>query len=159
MKRESNKTSSISHTVMERINAGEVHMRPHAYYTVISLLSFVVMLLLGVVLAYALSIVILWARIQNAAGPAYGARNQLASSAGSFPWLYLVAAVVLLISLVFIMRRYGRLYWIKARTVVLLVVLTALVLGFGLSYTTFTAEHLGQSQSHYCQRYPENCTK
>jgi len=70
--------SPIEENVMSRIKTGKAKMHPRIYFSVLSFLSVLTILLLGVVSAYSMSVLTFWLRIQAAQGPAYGAKRNLA---------------------------------------------------------------------------------
>jgi hypothetical protein len=128
--------SPIEENVMSRIKTGKVKMHPKIYYSLVSLLSVAAIMLMGVVSAYAMSVVTLWLRIQAAQGPAYGAKRNLANLVDVFPWWALLLGVISLVAIVYLIRKFRGLYKIKLTYLILIVVMIASLIGFALSYSS-----------------------
>lgn len=123
------KNDGIQQAVLERIQTGDVHMRPRIFFVLISLIGVTATIMASIVMAYLTSMMIFITRITTADTPAYGARQNLAESFASFPWWALILAVGLFAIGVIILRKYSRLYRVHLRTVIALVAATVLVLG------------------------------
>jgi hypothetical protein len=128
--------SPIEENVMSRIKTGKVKMHPKIYYSLVSLLSVMAIILMGVVSAYAMSVVTFWLRIQAAQGPAYGAKRNLANLVDVFPWWALLLGAVSLIAIVYLIRKFRGLYKIKLTYLILIVVMISAIIGFALSYSS-----------------------
>jgi hypothetical protein len=128
-------TSAIEQHVMETIRSGQARMRSRAYYLSLGALGMLVVALLGFITSYFMSVMSLWIRIQTAAGPAYGAKRNLATLVDVFPWWALLLGLGSLVGIIYIVRKFGWLY--KIRSIYLIPVLIAafLALGFAFSYS------------------------
>jgi hypothetical protein len=142
--------SKIERSVMTKIQAGQVKMHPRYYYLVLSAISIMAILLLGFVTAYFMSVITLWARIQNANGPAYGARSNLSDLAGAFPWWALVLSVLSFVFIIYFVRKVGGLYKIRLVYLVPLAVIFSLLLGFIFSYSALPNTFKSHSPRAVC---------
>lgn len=128
-------TSAIEQHVMETIRSGQAHIRSRAYYLSLGALGVLVVTLLGFVTSYFMSVTSLWMRIQTAAGPAYGAKRNLATLVDAFPWWALLLGLVSLVGIIYVIRKFGWLYKIRSIYLVPALIATFLVLGFAFSYS------------------------
>lgn len=146
--------SKINKSVISAIKSGKVHMRPRAYFTLLGFVSIGAVVLAGVATAYLMSIMSFWVRIQMADTMAYGARANLRESIASFPWWALVAAAILLVLAIVLVRHHGKMYKHKVSTVAIVLIICSLILGLGLSFLDVGKSHTsnrmngrGQNQS------------
>ena len=133
---------TISQDVMKRIKQGEVHMKPRLYFTILSLLIGLSVFAAGLVSAYVLSIVFYWVRIESASTAAYGARRNLHETLVAFPWWAVLAAIVLVVMAVVLVRKHGTMYRHRVATVALIVVVLSVCMGLVL-YTVGVGGHSG----------------
>ena len=142
MKKQATTTSSpIGRSVMDQIKSGKVHMKPRAYYWLLSLVTISAVVLAGITMTYLSSIVFFWLRVVTADTMAYGARANLNDAITSFPWWALVAAAVMLYVAVSLVRKQGRMYKHKTSSIVAVIVAGAIVLGFVLSLLNIGNSH------------------
>jgi len=134
-------TTPIGESVMNQIKSGKVHMKPRAYYVSLGIISVATITLAGVSLAYFWSIIFFWVRIQTADTMAWGARENLSEAIASFPWWALIVSLILLTAAVLLVRRQGRMYRHKTRTIALAIVSCSLLLGLGLSSLNIGQSH------------------
>ncbi|MCK9641764.1 MAG: hypothetical protein M0R39_17815 [Prolixibacteraceae bacterium] len=151
------KDSMIEKNVMAKIQAGQVKMHPKYYYLLLSTISVLAILLLGLVTSYFMSVVTLWIRIQNAAGPAYGARRNLSSLVGDFPWWALVLGILSFVAIVYIVRKVGGLYKIRLIYLAPIVIAVSLILGFAFSYSALPNTFKSHSPHAVCDSNNINC--
>jgi len=130
------KKTNIENTVMTKIKGQEVNMKPHYYYTLLSVLGIGFVALASLVVAYSMSVVTLWLRIQDAPGPAYGAKRNLSSMIDGFPWWALAVGVILLVVSIVVIRKMGNIYRIRLAYLIPLILAAVVLLGFALSYTS-----------------------
>ena len=130
-----NRVSSIEKNVMAKIKTGQAKMHPKIYYSILSSLGVLMVLLFGFVNAFVMSLVTLWLRIQVAQGPAYGAKRNLANMIDSFPWWALLVGAISLMAAIYFVRKVGNLYKIRLSYLILSVVIVSLFLGLALSYS------------------------
>lgn len=150
-------TTAIERNVMARIKTGQAKMHPRNYYVVLSALAVLVVGLLGFVTAYFMSVVTLWLRIQSAAGPAYGARRNLSNLVGAFPWWALALGIVSLATIIFFVRKVGRLYKLRLVYLIPAVILVSLLLGFAFSYSTLPDMLMSHRPQAVCDSSDVNC--
>ena len=110
---------TISASVMDQIKSGKVRMKPRAYYVALSVASVGAVILAGISIAYLSSIMFYWIRIQTADTMAWGARANLNESIASFPW------------------------WAA-----LIVIVSSILLGFGLSLFDVGTSHTPNQQNY-----------
>ena len=127
-------TTSISTSVMDKIKNGQVHMRPRLYYAALSIVTIGAVILSGITVTYLLSIAFFWLRIITSDTMAYGARANFNEAIASFPWWTLALAALLLTAAILLVRKQGRIYKHKTSSIVILIIISSLVLGFGLSF-------------------------
>jgi len=149
--------SKIEKNVMAKIRAGQTKMHPKYYYLTLSVVSVLAVLLLSFVVAYFMSIVALWIRIQNAAGPAYGARRNLSSLVGEFPWWALLLGFLSLATIIYFVRKVSDIYKIRLVYLVPIVIIISLLLGFGFSYSALPNTFKSYSPHAACNGSSVNC--
>lgn len=149
--------NGLGREVMEKIQKGEISMRPKVYFSVLTGLSILTVLVMSLLLSYLTSIVILWLRVESAAGPAYGARRNLAAAIAAFPWWALLASGVLLSGIVVFLKRHSNLYRFRWQTLVLLTILAATLIGFFLSNTNVPNAWRHNNIHDQCN-LSDNCT-
>lgn len=130
-----NRISSIEENVMAKIKTGQAKMHPKIYYSILSFLGVLMVLLFGFVNAFVVGLVTMWLRIQAARGPAYGAKRNLANMIDSFPWWALLIGVMSLVAAIYFIRKVGNLYKVRLSYLILSVVIVSLLLGLILSYS------------------------
>jgi hypothetical protein len=121
--------STIQRTVLEEITSGKVRMRPRVFFTLLMIMGAVAATAASVVAAYLTSMAVFLLRISTASTPAYGARRNLADSFAKFPWWAVIVAAGLLLGGIVLLRKYGRFYRVRARSIALLFIAVTLVLG------------------------------
>jgi len=151
------KISPIEKKVMEKIKNGEAHMRPQFYYAFIGLLTFLSVSVLGFILAYFVSVATLWARIQAAQGPAYGAKQNLLDLMSTFPWWALVIGFALLVCMVYLVKKVGIVYKVRLLYLIPLIVSLVVIVGFLLSYTSLPNMFNGHKQNTRCTSEETDC--
>lgn len=135
---------SISEDVMQKIKQGDVQMKPRQYFTLLSIVVTMAVLLAGLAVSYLSSIIFFWIRIESSSRMAYGARRNLSEAIAEFPWWAVFVAVGLVILAVILVRKHGTMYRHKASTVTVAIVLLSLFIGF-IMYTVGIGE-IGNSQ-------------
>lgn len=143
MKKQSN--SSIQESVLQQIAGGHVHMHSRLYFSLITVATVGAGVVGGVLLAYIISIATFIVRIQTAATPAYGARENLADALAEFPWWLLLLAAALIALAIWLMRRYGRAYRHSVLSIVAVFVLVGAIVGAGLSFIGVGERESGQT--------------
>jgi hypothetical protein len=128
--------SKIEQAVMNKISKEQVKMKPHFYYIFISILSIGFVVASSFVLAYSISIIDFWWRIQRASGPAYGARRNLSELLENFPWWAVILGILLIILAGFMVKKIGSLYKIKTIYLIIGLLVISYLIGWGLSYTS-----------------------
>jgi|SRR5680860_217227 len=131
-----NRISSIEKNVMAKIKNGQAKMHPKIYYSILSSLGVLMVLLFGFVNAFVMSLVTMWLRVQVAQGPAYGAKRNLANMIDSFPWWALLVGIISLVVAIYFIRKVGNLYKVRLSYLILSVVIVSLLLGLALSYSS-----------------------
>jgi hypothetical protein len=134
-------STDISQSVMAQIKSGNVRMKPRMYFGLLGVVSVLTIVLAGISVAYLSSILFFWLRVQTADTMAWGARANLSQSIAEFPWWALVAATALLALAVMLVRRHGLMYRHKTSTIALILVVSSLLLGLGLSYLNVGSSH------------------
>ena len=148
--------SKIETTVMDKIQSGQVKMHARTYYILVTVLSVAAVAVLAVALSYLVSLAGLWLRIQTTSGRAWGAQRNLTTLVDNFPWWAVVLAVVALAGLVLIVKKLGSLYKIRLAYLVSAIVLVALLIGYGLSYTNLPNTFKRHNQT-LCQHGDDAC--
>ena len=121
--------SNLGEAVMKQIQTGKISMRPKAHFIWLAVATSATVVLASLTIAYLFSIGLLWMRIQSADTMARGARNNLAESISNFPWWIAIAATLLLIAAVVMVRKYSHLYKYRLSELILVIVLASLILG------------------------------
>jgi len=151
------KVSMIEENVMHQIHDKKTVMRPQSYYLFISVLIVIAAVLLIIVTTYFMSVTTLWFRIQSAAGPAFGAKQNLATLVGSFPWWALSLGLISLVSIIFLVRKTGRMYKIRLLYLVPLIIIISVVVGLIFSYSALPGMFNGHRQNISCSTNGANC--
>ncbi|MGI6612134.1 MAG: hypothetical protein ACOX0Z_00965 [Candidatus Nanosyncoccaceae bacterium] len=146
----------VKKAVMEQIKSGKVKMRPRVYFVILSTLSIGAAILAGLALTYLSSVMFFWWRVQSAETMAWGARANLSQVIASFPWWALVVSIVLLIFIALLVRKHGHLYRHRASTIISLVIIVAIMLGFALSLFNVGKKH-GPNQHTNRANGHQNC--
>ena len=141
MKKQATTTSAIGKSVMDQIKSGKVHMKPRAYYSLLTIATTGAVVLAGITITYLSSIMFFWLRVVTADTMAYGARANLNDAITSFPWWALIAAAILLYVAVSLVRKQGRMYKHKTSNIVAVIVAGAIALGFVLSLLNIGNSH------------------
>lgn len=128
---------NIEQHVMAKITEGQVKMRPKFYFVALSIVGILGLTLLSLVAAYSISLLSLWVRIQNAPGPAYGAKRNFTSLVDRFPWWALLLSGLTIVLIIFLAKRKGPFYKIRLSYLVGAAVIIILLAGFVLSYSQF----------------------
>lgn len=129
------KTSAIENTVMGKIKSGQTQMRPKSYYVSISALMVAAVVLLSFITVYLTSVVSFWLRIMVADGPAYGAKRNLTASIDAFPWWAIILGATSIVGIIYLVKKYGHLYKIRAVYSVIIFIAFFAIVGFALSYS------------------------
>lgn len=125
--------TEISESVMKQIKHGSVTMKPRVFFSLLTALAIVAVVSAAIATAYAANIVFFWWRVQASDTMAWGARANLSAAIDSFPWWALLLAGVMLGVAVWLIKRWGGLYRYKTRTIVTVIVLASLFVGFAVS--------------------------
>jgi glucan phosphoethanolaminetransferase (alkaline phosphatase superfamily) len=128
--------SDIKSEVLDKINAGEIRMKPKIYFLFIWLFSILGIVSSAVISAYLLSITIFWLRIHTANTMAYGARANLKEAIDLFPWLSISGAVLAFIITALLIQRHGTLYRHRFIQIGGAALLVSLIFGIIISYAT-----------------------
>lgn len=129
------KNSPIEEKVMEKIHSGKIHMRPKSHFIFLGALSIISIALLTFITTYFISIATLWLRVQAARGPAYGAHQNLAELAGSFPWWALALGLISLTGAIFFIHKSWQMYKVRLQYLVPILLVILVILGFIFSYS------------------------
>lgn len=143
-----NVSTQLSSSVMEKINSGQVNIKPRMYFILLYLVSIAAIISAAIAIAYSSSIIIYWFKIQLADTMAWGARANLAESIASFPWWMLIISVALIVTVAILVRRYGRMYKHKTSVVIIVLVLLSMLLGLGFSFIDIGKAHNSQPIRH-----------
>ena len=149
----------VADRVMRDIKEGKVHMRPRTYYTLLLVVAALVVAFLGLVISYAVDIMIFWYKVQTASTPAYGARANLSQALGSFPWWAVAVAAFALIAAIWLVRKQRTMYRYRAGTIALAIIVIALMVaallslaGIGVSHGNLPGAPSGQPRGgHHIQ--------
>ncbi|MEI6850968.1 MAG: hypothetical protein WCK26_03305 [Candidatus Saccharibacteria bacterium] len=152
------KTSIIEENVMHKIHDKKTVIRPRSYYLYLSALSVIAIVLLVFITTYFMSIATLWLRIQSAAGPAYGAKQNLNTLLGSFPWWALLLGIISLVGITYLVKKTGRMYKIRLIYLIPLVIVASIVIGFIFSYSALPGMFNGHRSNISCETDDINCT-
>jgi cytochrome bd-type quinol oxidase subunit 2 len=125
--------TEISQSVMEQIRQGDVDMRSRSFFTILTVLSFAVIVFMSMSIAYLMNIISLWWRVQTAETMAWGARANLRTAIEEFPWWALVLAVGMLAIAVWLLKKQGALYRYKTWVIAVVFILISLVIGLAVS--------------------------
>lgn len=104
-----------------------------------------------------MSIVSLWLRIQTAAGPAFGAKQNLTILISTFPWWALLIGILSLFAIIIFVNKSGRMYKIRLIYLVPLIILTSIVVGYIFSYSALPALFNNYKQNSSCEVNDTNC--
>ncbi|HZJ34685.1 MAG TPA: hypothetical protein VFD55_01575 [Candidatus Angelobacter sp.] len=129
------KNSAIEEKVMKKIHSGKIHMRPKSHFIYLSALSTISIVLLTFIATYFISFATLWFRVQAAKGPAFGARQNLAELAGSFPWWALIMGLISLAGAIYFIHKTGQMYKLRLQYLVPILLTVLIALGFIFSYS------------------------
>ncbi len=116
-------------------------MRPQIYFIVISLLSIITTVATALLLTYCLSILFFWLRIQTADTMARGARAHLAAALENFPWWSVFGAAIAFAFTVWLIKKQGKMYRLKASTIILVLGIVSLLLGVFFSAINVDGNH------------------
>ncbi len=149
--------SGIEEKVMQKIHNDKPRMQSHWHYLALSALSVMAVVALTFITSYFISIATLWLRIRTAAGPAYGARQNLAALTDSFPWWALLLGLITLVGAIYFLKKTGPMYKFRLIFLAPLVVALVLAIGFIFSYSTLPTmfDHRRSNQS--CANNDLNC--
>ena len=150
-------TSTIEAKVMQKIHTDQPRMRSRFHYLYLSALSVAAIMLLTFITAYFVSIATLWLRIRTAAGPAYGAKQNLAILTSTFPWWALLLGLASLASVIYLIKITRMLYKIRLLYLVPAVVALLMALGFILSYSTLPAMFTNYRSTTSCSSTDVSC--
>jgi glucan phosphoethanolaminetransferase (alkaline phosphatase superfamily) len=139
----------ISKDVMGKIRSGDIKMKPSIYFTLLSAATIITSLVTGLIIAYLSSIAFFWLRIINSDTLALGARSKLNEALATFPWWAVILIIALLCAVVTLVRKYGTFYRHRPLTIMVIVLIISLVIGFGLSSVGIG----GFNHSNYGQRH------
>ena len=133
--------TALSGAVMQQIKQGRVTMRPRTYFVLLAAASATAVVCASLVTAYLTSMLFFWWRIQTAGTMAWGARARLSQAIDSFPWWMLLLSIVLVALAVWLVKKQGRLYRHKTRTIVFTVLIASILLGSVLSMFNVGSSH------------------
>ena len=133
-------TDDIAKDVMQKIQQGDITMRPKYYFTLATAAGIAASVLLGVALAYTISLATWWLRSNIASGPAYGLQQKLDQAISGFPWWALLIAAILLVMLVFVIRKLGSLYRFRWYIITATILVVTVAAGITLSYLGLPGE-------------------
>jgi hypothetical protein len=135
MNKSSNKQSDkIELNVMKKIHEDKLQIRPKSYYIFLGVLSTSTIILLLMISTYLISIFSLWLRVSLAQGPAYGAKQNLASLISSFPWWIIIPAVISTIGLIYLIKKSSKAYKIRLAYLIPIILIIITTIGMALSY-------------------------
>lgn len=138
---------SITDEVMQQIEQRKVEIRPHWHFTALTALGAMAVGLLGLLNAYLIDLMTIVIKINSSSRPMYGARNKLEDMLTNFPWLLVVASLVSFVLLIWVLRRYSRLYKVRTVWIVLVALVVSVCVGFVFSNTSLGSDgHQGQGQ-------------
>lgn len=139
--------SAIQRTVLKEITSGKVRMRPRIFFSLLLLVGGAATLAAGIVAAYLTSMSVFLLRISTASTPAYGARRNLTESFAHFPWWAVAVSLALFTIGIIVLRKYGRMYRVRARSLALLFLAATLLLG--LLFFSFNIGHPSENSSRH----------
>ena len=129
------KTTTIEKEVMDKIQTGKVHMRPKSYFILLGSLVTIAIALLSFVSVYLVSVWTFWLRIIFNNGPAFGAKRNLASLLNTFPWWALLLCIILLICIIYLVKKTDHIYKVRLVYLTPIVIVIFVIVGFVLSYS------------------------
>lgn len=135
--------STVADIVLRDIKQGRLTMRPRMYFMLLSTVSSIAIATFALSLAYLMSIVFFWIRIQTADTMARGARANLNATLSNFPWWAFLLGAASLALAVWLIKRQGRMY--RYKTSIIVVVFTAITLFAALLLSTSGIGGLHQS--------------
>ena len=138
--------TSIESAVMSQIKGGKVRMKPRVLFTLLTLSGVGAVLAGGVLMAYVISILTYNVRIETAATPAYGARQNLSDALASFPWWAVAAAALFGALGIWLLRRHSHMYRYPLGLIIGAFLLLSTFLGIGLSFAGFAHPEPGTRQ-------------
>ncbi len=140
------KRPDIADKVLTTIEDRKIAMRPRWYFTMLSSISIVGILVLTTLSIYLVNILTLTVRIQSNDRPMWGARQRLSDLLAQFPWWMAIVAVASIALLVWLLRQNSRFYRLGIGWTIAAVISISLVLGVLLSYTPINQFEIGQGQ-------------
>lgn len=151
------KTSVIQQGVMSKIRKGETHMKPQSFFLLIGALGALSIAFLGSIAAYFMSIATLWLRIQASQGPAYGAKQNMISLMGTFPWWALILGALSLACIIYLIKKTGSMYKLRLIYLIPSIISLFLIVGFLLSYSSVPEMFNSHRQNSRCINGETNC--
>ena len=134
-KKNNKKATTIEKEVMAKIQTGKVHMRPRSYFILLGSLIAIAISLLSFVSVYLMSVWTFWQRIIINDRPAFGAKRNLANLLETFPWWALILGIVLLICIIYLVKKTGHMYKIRLVYLIPIIIVGFIIVGFVLSYS------------------------
>lgn len=132
---------SVSKRVMKQIESGHIHMHSRLYFAALATVSVALIASLAGLVAYFISILFFWVRIQTADTMAWGARANLTSALGSFPWWVVLITIGTMAVTVWLVRKHGTMYRQKLTTITAIVVVLSFVIGYVVSTSGLLTNH------------------
>lgn len=133
----------VASRVMQQINNQKITMRPGWYFTLVTFIASISVLLFSSLSVYLVAILTIKIRIENSDMPMFGARQRLSDLLSSFPWWILLLAIASIVALIWILKKYSKLYRYKMGWIITGVISVSLILGFILSYAPIGQTHSG----------------
>lgn len=144
----------ISEKVLKRIKTGEVSMRPAIYFSLLSVSIIITSILAGVVMSYLSSILFFWTKIIISDSKSYGLHRNLNEIISTFPWWTIILFVILLVFIIFLIRRYGNLYRQKSEHILIIILSATLIIGFVMSnFNIGRLNHSGRNNNQEIPRW------
>lgn len=142
----------VASRVMQQISNQKITMRPGWYFTLVTAIGSISVLLFSSLSVYLVAILTIKIRIENSNMPMFGARQRLSDLLSSFPWWILLLAIASIIILIWILKKYSKLYRYRMGWIITGVISVSLILGLILSYAPISQMHNGISPSQSNQQ-------
>lgn len=150
------KISQLETKVMSTIKSGKVKMKPHWYFILTGAFGSVLATIIGFAAIYATSVASLWLRVAAISGQAIGLKNKINDLVASFPWWTILIAILSLIVIVYMIKKFGHLYKIRPIQLVIITIISIVAIGFATSYTSLP-NILMKTSTNTCSTNDINC--
>ncbi len=128
--------NEIENEVMLKVSDKRLHMHSKSYFVILGIVSIIAIILAVVLATYFISVLSLFIRLQIAQVPAYGIQRNLASLLQTFPWQALLFGLLFIATTIYLIIKSGKMYKIRLRYLVPIVVVGILLIGLLLSFSS-----------------------